>query len=46
MYDSSIFGIIRSLSKSGRGELEITEANSIMVKNYNSSWYGGQMREH
>jgi len=39
MYDSSIFGIIRSLSKSRRGELEITEANSIMVKNYNSSWY-------
>jgi glucose-1-phosphate thymidylyltransferase len=38
MYDKNIFEVIRDIKKSDRGELEITEANHIMIKKYESSW--------
>jgi glucose-1-phosphate thymidylyltransferase len=32
MYDSNVFGIIRGLKPSGRGELEITDVNNSYIK--------------
>jgi glucose-1-phosphate thymidylyltransferase len=33
MYDSAVFGIIRNLRPSGRGELEITDVNNAYIRN-------------
>lgn len=33
MYDATVFGIIRTLTPSGRGELEITDVNNAYIKN-------------
>jgi glucose-1-phosphate thymidylyltransferase len=33
MYDSRVWGILKTLRPSGRGELEITDVNNAYIKN-------------
>jgi len=38
MYDSEVYGIIRTLAPSGRGELEITDVNNAYIKRDEMTW--------
>ena len=38
MYDSRVFGFIRDINPSGRGELEITDVNNSYIKEGNLRW--------
>jgi len=37
-YDAAVFGIIKSLKPSGRGELEITDVNNAYIKAGQLTW--------
>lgn len=38
MYDSDVFGIVKSLKPSGRGELEITDVNNAYIERDEMTW--------
>jgi glucose-1-phosphate thymidylyltransferase len=38
MYDSDVYGIIRTLKPSGRGELEITDVNNAYIERSEMTW--------
>ena len=38
IYDSKVFGYVRSCSPSARGEIEITDVNNLYIKNKILKW--------